>query len=169
MFKAGEAIVHPVRGAGIVESIVERKWRGDNSLYYRIKLLNHPSSSLMIPIKAADSIGLRRAISHSDLKSVWDILHSHPHSLPSNHKKRYQILEDKLYAGDIWQVAEAVRDMTWRRQSEGSLTTRGKRMYKEGILLLAGEIAASKGIELTSAEMEIREQLAETTKLERVV
>jgi RNA polymerase-interacting CarD/CdnL/TRCF family regulator len=88
--------------------------------------------------------------------------------LPSNHKKRYQILEDKLYAGDIWQVAEAVRDMTWRRQNEGTLTTRGKRMYKEGILLLAGEIAASKGIELTSAEMEVRERLAETTKLESV-
>ncbi|HDQ71216.1 MAG TPA: hypothetical protein ENN19_03850 [Chloroflexi bacterium] len=163
MFKSGEAIVHPVRGAGVVEGIVERTWRGDHSLYYRIKLLNQPTSSLMIPIKAADSIGLRRAISSADLKSVWDILYSHPHSLPSNHKKRYQILEDKLYAGDIWQVAEAVRDMTWRQQQEGSLTTRGKRMYKEGIKLLAGEIAASQGIELTSAEMEIRDRLAEST------
>jgi RNA polymerase-interacting CarD/CdnL/TRCF family regulator len=56
-------------------------------------------------------------------------------------------------------VAEAVRDMAWRRHREGRLTTRGKRMYEEGMLLLAGEIAAAKGIGLADAEIQVRDRL----------
>ncbi|HET91618.1 MAG TPA: hypothetical protein ENN99_12900 [Chloroflexi bacterium] len=159
MFKTGEAIVHPIRGAGVVECIEKRQWQGRQSLYYRIKLLSHPSSSLMIPIANAEIIGLRRAILPSELSRVWRVLHAPPRTLPPDHKERYQILEDKLRTGDILQVAEAMRDMTWRQQQEGSLTTRGKRMYEEGMLLLAGEIAATQGIELIEAEAQVREKL----------
>ncbi len=163
MFKAGEAIVHPIRGAGVVECIEERQWRGRQSLYYRIKLLSQPGSSLMIPIAKAENIGLRPAIPSSELGQVWRVLRTDPQTLPTDHKERYQILEDKFRTGDILQVAEAMRDMTWRQQQEGNLTTRGKRMYQEGMLLLAGEVAATQGIELTEAETQIRERLDELT------
>jgi len=160
MFQTGDAIVHPVRGAGVVVCIEERRWRGSNNLYYRIKLLGHPSSSLMIPISTAETIGLRRAISRSNLNRVWRVLCADPGILPTDHKERYQVLEGKLHAGDVLQVAEAVRDMTWRRQRQGSLTTRGKQMYEEGMMLLAGEIAASQDIDLTAAEAQIRAKLS---------
>ncbi|MEA3339554.1 MAG: hypothetical protein U9R15_06270, partial [Chloroflexota bacterium] len=65
---------------------------------------------------------------------------------PANHKKRYKAVEEKLHTGDVFQVAEAVRDMTWRQRREGKLTTMGKRMYKEGMNILAGEIAAVQGV-----------------------
>ena len=161
MFKAGDAIVHPVRGAGVVTRIEKRQWRGDNSLYYRIKLLCQPTSSLMIPISTAETIGVRRAIPRSKLKRVWHVLRADPGTLPTNHKERYQVLESKLHAGDVMKVAEAVRDMTWRRKREGGLTTRGKQMYEEGMMLLAGEIAASQDIDLTDAKEQIRAKLTE--------
>ncbi len=161
MFKAGDAIVHPVRGAGVVVCIEERQWRGSKNQYYRIKLLSQPTSSLMIPISAAETLGLRRAIPQSKLKQVWRVLRADPGSLPADHKERYQMLEDKLHAGDVLQVAEAMRDMTWRRQKEGNLTTRGKRMYEEGMMLLAGEIAAAQDIDLTDAEAQVRDRLME--------
>jgi RNA polymerase-interacting CarD/CdnL/TRCF family regulator len=59
-------------------------------------------------------------------------------------------------------VAEAVRDMAWRQKQEGSLTTRGKRMYEEGMMLLAGELAASQDIDLMDAEAQIRAKLGES-------
>jgi RNA polymerase-interacting CarD/CdnL/TRCF family regulator len=161
-FRAGDAIVHPVRGAGVVVRVEERPWRGDNSKYYRIRLLGQPSSSLMIPFATADTIGLRRAIPQSNLGQVWHVLRDDPGALPSNHKERYQVLESKLHAGDVLQVAEAVRDMTWRRQQEGTLTTRGKQIYEEGMMLLAGEIAASQDIELTDAKNQIQTKLSES-------
>jgi RNA polymerase-interacting CarD/CdnL/TRCF family regulator len=86
--------------------------------------------------------------------------------LPTEHKERYQLLEDKLHAGDVLQVAEAVRDMAWRRHREGRLTTRGKRMYEEGMTLLAGEIAAAKGIGIEDAEVQVRDRLLESFQVE---
>ena len=69
----------------------------------------------------------------------------------------------------LLKVAEAVRDMAWRRHQEGRLTTRGKRMYEEGMSLLAGEIAASRGIEVTDAEEQVRERLQESFQPEPVL
>jgi CarD family transcriptional regulator len=161
-FKTGDAIVHPVRGAGVVIRIEERKWRGSNNLYYRIKLLGQPASSLMIPINNAETIGLRRAIARSSLSQVWHVLGADPGTLPADHKERYQALEVKLHTGDILQVAEAVRDMTWQRQQKGNLTTRGKQMYEEGMMLLAGELAASQAIDMIDAEAQIQAKLSES-------
>ena len=52
--------------------------------------------------------------------------------------------------------------MAWRQQQEGRLTTRGKQMYEEGLTLLAGELAATQGIDLADAETQIKEKLKES-------
>lgn len=161
MFKEGDAVVHPIRGAGVVECLEERQWQGDDTLYYRIDLLSQPGSSLMVPVEAAKKIGLRRAVSRSRLKQVWRVLCTDPQGLPMEHKERYELLEEKLHAGEVLRLAEAVRDMAWRQQRRG-LTTRGKRMYEEGMALLAGEIAAAKGIGYADAETQIRERLRQS-------
>lgn len=162
MFKAGDAIVHPIRGAGVVERVVERQWRGSNDLYYRIKLLSQPGTKLMIPTGAAEKLGLRPAIPRARLKKVWRVLSADPKTLPDKHKERYALLQDKLHAGDVFRVAEAVRDMTWRRQRRGNLTTTGKRLYEEGMGILAGEIAAVQGLDMGDAEAQVRERLSES-------
>jgi len=161
MFKVGDTIVHPIRGAGVVTHIEERQWRGSSDLYYRIRLLSQPDTKLMIPISTAETLGLRRAIPRSKLKRVWRVLRAGPNTLPTEHNKRYQVLKERLHAGDVFQVAEAVRDIAWRRQQNGRLTTRGQRMYEEGMKLLAGEIAAAQGIDLNDAEAQVAQRLRE--------
>ncbi|MGD2178920.1 MAG: CarD family transcriptional regulator [Anaerolineae bacterium] len=162
MFKAGDAIIHPIRGAGVVVRVEERQWRGSTGLYYRIRLLGQPATNLMIPTDAADGLGLRRAIPRSKLGQVWRVLRATPKKLPSDHKKRYRLLDGKLHAGDVFQVTEVVRDMAWRQRQEGRLTTMGKRKYKEGVRILAGEIAAVQGIEMDDAEAQIQARLQES-------
>ena len=162
MFKAGDAIVHPLRGAGVVERVEERQWRGSNDLYYRITLLGQPGTKLMVPTTAAEELGLRHAIPQSKLSKVWRVLRAASDTLPSDHKQRYKLLEEKLHTGNVFQVAEVVRDMTWRQQRKGRLTTVGTRRYKEGINMLAGEIAAVQGIELNNAEAQIHARLEES-------
>lgn len=161
-FKTGDAIIHPVRGAGLVVRVEERQWRGRDALYYRIELLNQPGTQVMVPTSAVEKIGLRRAIPRSKLNQVWRVLRADPKKLPTDHKKRHKLLGDKLYAGDVYQVAEAVRDMAWRQQREGRLTTMGKRMYEEGLRILAGEIAAVQGVDLNAAEAQVRNRLSES-------
>jgi CarD family transcriptional regulator len=162
MFKAGDAVIHPVRGAGVVVRVENRQWRGDSALYYRINLLGQPGTRLMIPVSAAETLGLRRVIPRSKLSKVWHVLRATPKTLPDNHKKRYELLDDKLHTGDVFQVAEAVRDMAWRQQREGHLTTMGKQRYEEGMKMLAGELAAVQGVDLDDAETQIRAELMES-------
>jgi CarD family transcriptional regulator len=161
MFKAGDAIVHPVRGAGVVERVEEQQWHGSTDTYYRIRLLGQPGTRLIIPVGAAETIGLRRAVPQSKLKQVWRVLRADAETLPSDHKARYKLLNDKLHAGDVLQVAEAVRDMAWRRKRQRSLTTQGKRIYEEALRILSGEIAATQGVEMADAEAQLRERLRE--------
>jgi CarD family transcriptional regulator len=162
MFKAGDAIVHPIRGAGVVERVEERHWRGSDDLYYRINLLNQPGTKLMVPTGAAEALGLRRAIPLSELNKVWHVLLAIPNELPTKHKIRYQLLDDKLHTGDVFQVAEVVRDMAWRRQRKGHLTITGKRKYEEAISILAGEIAAVQDSDMDDAEAQIQAKLVES-------
>ena len=161
MFKAGDKIIHPIRGAGVVVQVEKRDWHGSSDLYYRIRLLSQDGVSVMVPVQSAKKIGLRRAISQSRIKQVWRVLGDDPEKLPTNHKKRYQLVKGKLHAGDVFLVTEVVRDMAWRQQQQGNLTTVGKRLYEEGVALLAGEIAAAQGIDLTAAEMQIKARLTE--------
>lgn len=145
--------------------VEEKQWHGSNSLYYRIELLGQPGTSLMIPIQRADSIGLRSAVSRSKLVQVWRVLRSNPSMLPSDHKTRYALLNGKLHTGDVLQVAEAVRDMAWRREHRGTLTTQGKRIFEEGMRILSGEVAAAWGVDMTEAEAEINDRLGEVVAL----
>jgi CarD family transcriptional regulator len=160
-FKTGDAVFHPVRGAGVVTDIKDRKWDGEKRRYYTIELLGHPGTRVMVPASTAKEIGLRHAMSRSKLKKVWHVLGDDPQKLPRDYKDRYAAIEEKLHTGDTCEVAEAVRDMAWRRKQEGRLTTKGKRMYEEAVMLLAGEIAAVQEIEVDEAEGQVRAKLQE--------
>jgi CarD family transcriptional regulator len=164
MFEVGEVVVHPVRGAGVIVGFEEFHREDGDSLYYKIQLLGRQSETdLMVPVDNTESCGLRRAVSRSKLDSVWGVLQGEPERLPTNHKTRYRIVGDKLRTGDILQVAEAVRDMSWRqRWAENGLTGKGKRLYRRALALLAGEISGVLDVDQTEAERQIRHRLADT-------
>ena len=144
----------------MVTAVEERRLRGDSDEYYSIEMMGEPSMRLMVPTDAAEDVGLRRAIAKSRLGKLWRVLRGDPEGLPEDHKKRYNYLRDKLAEGDTYEVAATVRDIAWREQEEGRLTTVDKRIYDEGMALLAGEVAATQGIEMAAAEKEINSRLS---------
>jgi CarD family transcriptional regulator len=163
MFEVGDAVVHPVRGAGVIVGIQERR-QGDASIvYYRIELLRQPVVRLMLPVNVAETIGLRRAVSEGQVDRIWEVLGADPVVLSGDNAARYQFLKDQLRGGDVFQVAAVVRDMAWRQQSKRGLTTVGKRLYEEGLALLAAEVAAAQGVSATDTEAQIKGKLREIT------
>ena len=160
VFAQGDVIVHPARGVGIVTRLEERRSAEGNRPYYRIKMMDGTGTLLMIPTSASDKLGLRPAMAQSEVTHVWGVLIAASSTLPRDHKERYEILETKLSAGDVLQVAEVVRDLAERRR-QGQLTTVGRRIYDKGMMFLAGEIAAVQGVKLADAEAEIRARLQE--------
>lgn len=166
IFKVGDAVVHPFRGAGVVIGLEDLQRQGTITSYYRIKLLGHTQTHLLIPVEETESIGLRHVTPAAQLQEIWQVLRETPNALPTQRKSRYKLLKDKLRAGDVLQIAAAVRDMTWwERQEKGGLSAEGKRLYRKNLLFLASELAATQHIPLADAEVEVRARLDEAIPL----
>ena len=166
MFAVGDAVVHPAHGAGVITGLATLQRQGRVLRYYEIELLGKANTNLMVPVENAERIGLRAAISSSELNRVWQVLRAEPVDLPNDYKKRHKIVTDQLQSCNILDVAAAVRDMAWRQQQDDGLTKKGQEIYAKGIEMLAGEIAASRGISLGAAEVQVQERLVQA--LQRV-
>jgi len=159
MFHVGDAVVHPIRGAGIVTDIEELERQEGDKSYYRIKLLAKPGTKVMVPVNAAEEHGVREVISTVKLEHVWSVLTESPEKLPQHYKKRRRVIKERLRTGDILTIAETLRDLAWRRQRKGSLNYRDRLLYQKGTNLLAGEIAAAQEIDLEEAKTKIWEKI----------
>ena len=153
MFQVGDRIVHPSYGVGTVTEIQERHTLGRGKQYYSIELLDQPQTVVMVPVGAEERMGLRRPVAKDRLGRVWRVLRGDPNKLPKNHDQRCALLDEKLGSGEIVKIAEAVRDLAWRREERRRFTIRGKRLYERGMALLAGEVASVQESDLLDAEI----------------
>ena len=158
-FQVGETVVHPNYGAGVITEIQERHSLGPRKRYYSIELLGDPQTTVMVPLDKEESVGLRQPIPKARLSRLWRILRGEPEVLPDEHKERYAVIEGKLQEGDLFQIAEAVRDLAWRREEKRKLTTVGGRLYETSLGFIASELAGVQGSDVDAAQAQIAERL----------
>ena len=161
MFEVGDFVVHPTRGAGLVVGFDNFERQEGEKRYYVIELMGVPDTQFMLPVNSSEADDLRPPIPLSTLQKVWHILASAPQPLPSNHKRRYRVLHNKLEDGDPIDIAETVRDMAGRQRQEKGLTTRGKRIYDRVMTFLTTEIAAAQHNAIEEVENQVRKKLRE--------
>ena len=166
MFQIGDKVFHPIHGAGTIVEVKERSSLGSARQYYSISLLSQPKTVLMVPVRAAQEIGLRPPLHQSDLARVWSVLRDDPETLPTDHEQRYEVLRDRLREGNALHIAAALRDMAWREKTERRMTKQGKELYDESLMLLAGEVAIIQNSGLTAAAAQIVETLRESVATE---
>ncbi len=160
MFKVGDAVVHPNHGAGVIEEIRERTTtKGKTKRYYNIKLRTQTQTYIMVPVKKAEKIGLRKAMTEEEVGQVWEVLKSPPESLPENAKTRHSLLREKLETLDILAVAEIIRDLEARQAAGERLRAKERNLHRKGWRLLTGELATVLGMKLKEVEAEIRSRL----------
>ncbi len=154
MFKIGDWVVYPGCGLGKVIDI-ETKNIGKNTLkVYIIKLLNK-ESKFIVPINSVKRIGLRHIISKDKVNQVYEILSQNCPDLPNgNWNKRYKKYTNKLKSGDIFQLAELVRDLICYNKNK-SLSFGEKKILKQAKDLLVKELAFSEDCEETQIEEKI--------------
>jgi CarD family transcriptional regulator, regulator of rRNA transcription len=76
--------------------------------------------------------------------------------MPKNWNRRFKHNRDKMKTGDIFELAEVVRNLAQRDQEKG-LSTGEKQMFSKAKRILASELMYAKGME----EEEAREYLEE--------
>lgn len=150
MFVIGDRIVYPMHGAGVIEQIEEKQILGEVRKYYILKV-PCGDMKIMIPIESSQEIGVRAIISMDEIDEVLCVLKADSSEMSNNWNRRYRENMEKLKTGDIYNVAEVVRNLM-RTDKEKKLSTGEKKMLSNAKQILISEIILVKDIDHDAAE-----------------
>ncbi len=139
MFSVGDRVVYPMHGAGVVEAIEEREVLGLRDNYY-IMRLQVGDMKVMVPRSSASEVGLRPVIGPDDIPRVYEVLSGEKTAMSQNWNRRYRANMEKMKTGDIFSVAEVVRNLGIRDREKG-LSTGERRMLENAKQILTSEMA----------------------------
>jgi CarD family transcriptional regulator len=140
-FSVGDKVMHPKFGAGRITGEEHRALMEELKHYYVIKLLVQ-DSTLYIPIRKMDELGVRPIMSRAKLAQVLNILRGAPRRLSEDFKERQERIREKLETGRSIPIAEAVRDLSWHAERK-RLTKKDEDLLSRGRELLAAEMAVA--------------------------
>ena len=141
MFNVGDKIVYPMHGAGTIDSIEEKDILGEKQSYYILKM---PSDvKVMIPTAKAEEVGVRNIIDKQSAEKVFKILSEDETEMEKNWNKRYRDNMDKMKSGDIYEVADVVRNLSFKQKEKG-LSTGEKKMLNNAKQILVSELVLAE-------------------------
>ncbi len=130
-------MVYPHHGAGQVVKKEEKTILGETREYLTIKIL-HNDMTVMVPSCNAGKAGLRRIIDEETVKKVIAVLTDDCSEMPKNWNRRFKYNREKIKTGDVFELAEVVRNLALREMEKG-LSTGEKQMYTRAKKILASE------------------------------
>jgi CarD family transcriptional regulator len=119
---------------------------GESREYLTIKIL-HNEMTVQVPCDNAGQAGLRRVIGENDVKKVVGVLTDDVSDMPKNWNRRFKHNREKIKTGNVFELAEVVRNLAIREIQKG-LSTGEKQMYTRAKKILASEfmyLAAAPG------------------------
>lgn len=153
MFSVGDRVVYPMHGAGVIRAIEEKEILGSSQSYY-VMHLPMGDMKVMIPLASADEVGLREVIDPGEVDKVLDVLRGQKTKMSSNWNRRYRANLEKIRTGNIYEVAEVVRNLTMRDQEKG-LSTGERKMLESARGILLSELVLARGIDESTVEAEL--------------
>jgi CarD family transcriptional regulator len=157
LYKIGDKVVYPHHGAGTVVKRESRTVLGQQREYLTIKIL-HNDMTVNVPTENADRVGLRKVIDEETVVQVLDVLHGEGTKMPKNWNRRFKYNRDKMKTGDVFELAEVVRNLALRDQEKG-LSTGEKQMFVKAKKILASELMYAKGMDEDEAAVWLDEEL----------
>jgi CarD family transcriptional regulator len=145
LYKVGDKVVYPHHGAGTVVKREEREVLGQKREYLTIQIL-HNDMTVQVPADNAEKVGLRQVIDEEQVTLVLKYLTSGGTQMPKNWNRRFKHNRDKMKTGDIFELAEVVRNLSLRDHEKG-LSTGEKQMFVKAKKILASELMYAKGMD----------------------
>lgn len=150
MYKIGDRVVYPMHGAGVIESIEEKEILGERRQYYILKL-PVGDMKVMIPINNCREIGLREVIDSEGVQRVINILSEQSTNMSANWNRRYRANLEKIKSGNIYEVAEVVRNLV-NREKEKGLSSGERKMLENARQILLSELVLATEMEEDGAQ-----------------
>ena len=145
MFEVGDKVVYPHHGAGTVVKKEKREILGQTREYLTIQIL-HNDMTVNVPVENAEQVGLRTVIDEDLVNTVVKALTAGESEMPKNWNRRFKHNRDKMKTGDIFELAEVVKNLNLRDHEKG-LSTGEKQMFVKAKKILASELMYAKAVD----------------------
>jgi CarD family transcriptional regulator len=145
LFDVGDKVVYPHHGAGTVIKKEKREVLGETREYLTIQIL-HNDMTVQVPCDNAEKVGLRYIIDEETVQLVVKALTGGSTEMPKNWNRRFKHNRDKMKTGDIFELAEVVRNLSLRDHEKG-LSTGEKQMFVKAKKILASELMYAKDLD----------------------
>ena len=150
-FKKGDTVIYPQHGASIVHGIKRMKAFGSVQEYLILKTVIN-EMTLSVPTAMANQVGVRPPVSKSELEDLRSVLSKADPRVPANWSRRFKNHQEKLKSGDVYQVAEVVRNLA-ARDRDSALSAAEKTMYDRARINLISEISPALKVSTDAAEV----------------
>ncbi len=144
-FAVGDSVVYPHHGAGKVLKKEMKTVLGESREYLTVKIL-HNEMTVMVPTENAAAAGLRRVMDEETIRKVMAVLQDECSEMPKNWNRRFKHNRDKIKTGDIYDLADVVRNLAVREHQKG-LSTGEKQMFTRARRILASEMMYALGMD----------------------
>jgi CarD family transcriptional regulator len=137
-FVVGDKVVYPHHGAATITAIRQMEFQGEKRQYYVLEVATD-QLVVSVPVDGALELGVRPVISTNVARKVFATFREEPQEAGANWSRWYKLLTEKINSGDIFQVAEVVRDLTYAQQVKG-ISPALKRMLAKARLIIVSEL-----------------------------
>jgi CarD family transcriptional regulator len=137
-FSVGDKVVYPHHGAAVITKKERRQFNDSRTDFFVLEVAID-QLILRVPVDSAVELGVRPVISKTAARRVLAVFKTEPEEAGANWSRWYKLLTEKIQSGDIYQVAEVVRDLTFAQQTKG-ISPALKRMLSKARLILASEL-----------------------------
>ena len=155
MYQVGDRVVHPMHGAGIIESIVQERLGGQLGSYYVFRM---PSGglTLKIPTGSCGAIGVRALSTSGRIREVLSAIPGLEIDRTTNWNRRYRENLNRLKSGDLLEVARVIKGL-----SNGE-----RKMLHSAKQILVSEVVLVEGHTYPDAEQRIEQAMMTGAKNE---
>lgn len=163
-FKVGDKVVYPNHGIGVVKEIRDQQIRGETSTFISLEILA-TDSVVMVPVRNSEAVGLRKLLPRTRVRQVLDKLRDAKVAVPNDWKGRYQENLDKMRTGDLEQVAEVLKNLTYLNEIK-TLSYRERKMLDRARALVVSELAEASHQPPNAVEKMVDEAMKESSGTE---
>jgi CarD family transcriptional regulator, regulator of rRNA transcription len=157
-FKKGDTVIYPQHGACVVKGTKKMEAFGEKREYLILETVIS-EMTLKVPVEMAEEVGVRPPVSADELEDLVAVLAKPDPRVPSNWSRRFKNHQEKLKSGDVYQVAEVVRNLAARNR-DASLSAAERTMYERARVNLISEISPALKVTAEEAEAYLDDALA---------
>ena len=157
-FDVGDKVVYPQHGAAVITGREVLEAFGEKKEYFVVTVA-YGDLTVHVPVDAVEEVGLREVINDEEVEEVFAVLAKKDVRMPANWSRRYKNHLEKVKSGDIYQVAEVVRNLTLRDHDKG-LSAGERRMLAKARQVLISELTFALDVTPEEAEARLDKALA---------